>query len=99
MSNKISKTNDTPKTNKALAYARVSSKEQDTEGFSIASQQKLLQSYAAENRIVIEKEFIDVETAKASGRANFTEMVNYIKEASKCARRAGREDRPSVPQP
>jgi len=79
MSNKISETNDTPKTNKALAYARVSSKEQDTEGFSIASQQKLLQSYAAENRIVIEKEFIDVETAKASGRANFTEMVNYIK--------------------
>jgi site-specific DNA recombinase len=79
MSNKISKTNATPKTNKALAYARVSSKEQDTEGFSIASQQKLVQSYAADNRIVIEKEFIDVETAKASGRANFTEMVNYIK--------------------
>ena len=30
---------DAAKSNKVLAYARVSSKEQDTEGFSIAAQQ------------------------------------------------------------
>ena len=35
---------------KAVAYARVSSKEQEKEGFSIPAQQKLLQSYAANNR-------------------------------------------------
>ncbi|MFO1100390.1 MAG: recombinase family protein [Xanthobacteraceae bacterium] len=70
---------NSPKTNRVLAYARVSSKEQDTEGFSIAAQQKLLQGYASSRGFIIEKEFIDVETAKASGRASFTEMVNYIK--------------------
>ena len=30
----------------AVAYARVSSKEQEKEGFSIAAQQKLLRQYA-----------------------------------------------------
>jgi site-specific DNA recombinase len=67
------------KSNKVLAYARVSSKEQDMERFSISAQQKLLQAYASGNGLVIEKEFIDVETAKASGRLNFNEMVSYIK--------------------
>jgi site-specific DNA recombinase len=67
------------KSSKALAYARVSSKEQEKEGFSIAAQQKLLQSYATQNAITIEKEFVDVETAKTTGRTSFTEMVNYIK--------------------
>lgn len=62
-----------------VAYARVSSKEQETEGFSIAAQLKLLHGYAAEKGLIIEKEFVDVETAKASGRANFTEMVSHIK--------------------
>ena len=50
------------------------------------------------NRLVIEKEFIDVETAKASGRSNFTEMVNYIKKHP-ASNLAGRKDRPSLPQP
>jgi site-specific DNA recombinase len=79
----MSKSNTTAnalsKSNKVLAYARVSSKEQETEGFSIAAQLKLLQSYAADKSLTVEKEFVDVETAKASGRASFTEMVNYIK--------------------
>jgi site-specific DNA recombinase len=79
MGNEHSKATDIPKTNRALTYARVSSKEQDTEGYSIAAQQKLLLGYATERRLVIEKEFIDVETAKASGRASFTEMVAYLK--------------------
>ena len=64
------------KSNRVLAYARVSSKEQETEGFSIAAQQKLLQAYASGKGLRIEKEFVDVETAKASGRASFTEMVD-----------------------
>jgi site-specific DNA recombinase len=68
-----------PTTQKAVLYARVSSKEQDKEGFSIPAQQKLLTEYAQQNKLVIEQEFIDVETAKLAGRANFGEMVRYLK--------------------
>jgi site-specific DNA recombinase len=53
---------------KAVVYARVSSKEQEKEGYSIPAQLKLLGSYAKDNSMQIEKEFIDVETAKRSGR-------------------------------
>jgi DNA invertase Pin-like site-specific DNA recombinase len=64
---------------KAVAYARVSSKEQEKEGFSIPAQQKLIKSYAEAHQITVVKEFVDVETAKASGRANFEEMLRYLK--------------------
>ncbi|WP_246680337.1 recombinase family protein [Mesorhizobium sp. B2-8-9] len=64
---------------KALLYARVSSKEQEKEGFSISAQCKLLRDYALQQRFDIVQEFIDVETAKTSGRTNFTEMVKYLR--------------------
>jgi site-specific DNA recombinase len=63
----------------AFAYARVSSKEQEKEGYSIPAQQKLLQTYAQTQRIKIVQEFIDVETAKQSGRTSFEEMVRALK--------------------
>src|SRR5260370_29262719 len=59
---------------KAVAYARVSSKEQEKEGFSIPAQQKLLQSYAQARRFNIAQEYVDIETAKQTGRTNFEEM-------------------------
>lgn len=68
-----------PVAKKALSYARVSSKEQEKEGFSIPAQQKLLQAYAVQNGIAVEREFVDVETAKQSGRLNFEEMVRFLK--------------------
>src|SRR5258708_2292699 len=64
---------------KERAYARVSSKEQEKEGFSIPAQQKLLQSYAAINRFIIVQDYVDIETAKATGRTNFEQMVRYLK--------------------
>jgi site-specific DNA recombinase len=64
---------------KALSYARVSSKEQEKEGFSIPAQQKLLQSYAANNHFIIAQDYVDVETANATGRTNFEQMVRYLK--------------------
>jgi site-specific DNA recombinase len=64
--------------NKAVLYARVSSKEQEREGYSIPAQCKLLRSYAQRNGIQITREFIDVETAKQSGRTHFTEMIRYF---------------------
>ncbi|MGX5804298.1 recombinase family protein [Bradyrhizobium sp. Arg314] len=64
---------------KALLYARVSSKEQEKEGFSIPAQCKLLRDYALKNQFGIVQEYIDVETAKSSGRTNFNEMVKYLR--------------------
>jgi site-specific DNA recombinase len=64
---------------RGVIYARVSSAEQDREGFSIPAQLKLLREYAAGQTIQIVEEYIDVETAKQSGRTNFGEMIHYLK--------------------
>ena len=66
--------------NKTVIYARVSSKEQEQEGFSIPSQLKLLKDYALSHDMVIVREFVDVETAKKAGRENFGEMVKFLNE-------------------
>ena len=63
----------------AVIYARVSSKEQEKEGFSIPAQLKLLKEYAATNGFAVVQEYVDVETAKQTGRAAFGEMVAYLK--------------------
>lgn len=47
-----------------VIYARVSSREQEREGFSIPAQLKLLKEYALKNGFQIVKEFSDAETAK-----------------------------------
>ena len=65
---------------KTLIYARVSSKEQESEGFSIPAQLKLLHQYATQNGLDIIQEFQDVETAKRSGRPAFTRMLTYLEE-------------------
>jgi len=54
-----------------VLYARVSSKDQEKEGFSIPAQLRLLRDYATSNGLAIAQEFTDIETAKASGRTNF----------------------------
>src|SRR6516162_11616130 len=63
----------------AVIYARVSSKEQEKEGFSIPAQLKLLKEYAAANGFAVVEQYMDVETAKQTGRAAFGEMVAYLK--------------------
>src|SRR3982074_3237683 len=68
-----------PARKQAVIYARVSSKEQEKEGFSIPAQLKLLKGYAAANGFAVAQEYIDVETAKQTGRAAFGEMVAYLK--------------------
>src|SRR5450759_3506882 len=69
---------------KALTYARVSSKEQEKEGFSIPAQQKLLEGYACENGFRLEARYVDVETAKRAGRTGFAEMVALLRKNPKC---------------
>src|SRR5499426_3407674 len=68
-----------PARREAVIYARVSSKEQEKEGFSIPAQLKLLKEYAAVNGFAVAKEYVDVETAKQTGRTAFGEMVAYLK--------------------
>ena len=63
----------------AIIYARVSSKEQEKEGFSIQAQLKSLEAYAAEHGYHIEERYVDVETAKKEGRGHFEEMVAFLK--------------------
>jgi len=65
---------------KAVTYARVSSKEQEKEGFSIPAQQKLLGGYAAKEGFEVVREFVDVETAKQAGRSQFNAMLEYLQE-------------------
>ncbi len=69
---------------KAVLYARVSSKEQEREGFSIPAQLKLLREYASRNEFQLVKEFIDIETAKNPGRQNFAEMVRFFGKNRDC---------------
>ncbi len=63
----------------ALVYARVSSKDQEREGFSIPAQLDLLRAYAAGRGFRIVREFVDVETAKQAGRVAFGEMVAFAR--------------------
>ncbi|MGO9412653.1 MAG: recombinase family protein [Spirochaetia bacterium] len=65
---------------KAVLYARVSSKEQERDGYYIPAQCKLLRPYARRHDYQVVREFIDVETAKQSGRTHFTEMIRFLEE-------------------
>jgi DNA invertase Pin-like site-specific DNA recombinase len=65
---------------KAVIYARVSSKEQEKEGFSIPAQLRFLNNYALGKKVEIVREFTDVETAKTAGRTQFNEMIKFLKE-------------------
>ena len=64
---------------KAVSYSRVSSHEQEQEGFSIPAQKDLLRDFAEKNNIEIVKEFSEAETAKDTGRHKFKEMLQYLK--------------------
>ncbi len=68
----------------AVIYARVSSKEQEKEGYSIPAQLKLLRDHARVHGLQVEREFTDVETAKEAGRKAFGEMVTFLKQKSTC---------------
>src|SRR4029077_17708651 len=68
-----------PARKQAVIYARVSSKEQEKEGFSIPAQLKLLREYAAAHGFAVAQEYVDVATAKQTGRAPFGEMVAFLK--------------------
>ena len=47
-------------------------------GYSIPAQLKLLKDYAATEGFTIAQEYVDVETAKLTGRTAFGEMVAWL---------------------
>lgn len=59
---------DRLKVREAVLYARVSTPEQQREGYSIPAQVKLLEDYATLNGIAVVSSHVDVETARKSGR-------------------------------
>jgi DNA invertase Pin-like site-specific DNA recombinase len=68
----------------AVLRARVSSKEQEEEGFNLSAQIRPLREYAALNGITIIHDFVDVESSKTGGRAGFSEMVVFLKKHPGC---------------
>src|SRR5215469_1064793 len=68
----------------AVSYTRVSSKEQEMEGFSISAQQKLVRDYAQKNGLQIVCRFEEVETAKKAGRRQFGAMMQFLLENPNC---------------
>ena len=69
---------------KVVLYTRVSSKDQEREGFSIPAQFELLRNYAKKHDMIIVKEFEDVETTKQAGRTNFNAMLKFLKSSKDC---------------
>jgi DNA invertase Pin-like site-specific DNA recombinase len=69
---------------RVVLYARVSSREQREEGYSIEAQVRLLCDYALKQGFVITKEFIDVESASKSGRAGFNSMLAHLRKHPAC---------------
>lgn len=68
----------------AVIYVRVSSKDQEREGYSIQAQKRLLREYAKTNGFSIIRIFEDIETAKQTGRTEFNNMLTFIKDKDKC---------------
>jgi site-specific DNA recombinase len=63
----------------AVKYLRVSSAEQEKEGYSIPAQEKLVDNYALAHSISVVARFVDVETAKRAGRKHFNRMLDFLR--------------------
>ena len=64
--------------NKAVAYVRVSSREQE-KGYSLTAQEKLLRKYAEDEGLEIVEFFREAMSAKKAGRKKFNLMLQYLK--------------------
>jgi PAS domain S-box-containing protein len=67
-----------------VTYARASILDQEREGYSIPAQLNLLRAYAASHHFLIVHEFVDLETAKSTGRNRFGEMLRFLKQTPSC---------------
>jgi len=76
-------TTPAPVRRQAVIYARVSSREQEREGYSIPAQLDLLRAYADEQSFDVVQEYTDVETAKRTGRTAFGKMLTFLRKKRK----------------
>ena len=67
----------------AVIYIRVSSKEQQQEGFSLDAQLKLLKDYAQKRNLDVLDTYLDVESAKCPGRSEFGRLVSFLQAQAK----------------
>ena len=68
----------------AIIWARVSTKEQSEEGYSLDAQVKMLLEYAQKHNLRIVKRFIVPESASGKQeRKEFQEMLQYLQDNSK----------------
>lgn len=68
----------------AILWARVSTKEQSEEGYSLDAQVKMLRDYAIKHELQIIKEFIVPESASGKQeRKRFKEMLQYLRDHAK----------------
>lgn len=64
---------------KTVLFCRVSSKEQETEGYSLSSQEKLLSEYAQAKHFNVKRVFAISESASGSVQRNtFKQMLTYL---------------------
>ena len=66
--------------NKFLAYVRVSTKDQQEHGTSLTEQRGYIERYAESKGFVIEKFYIEAESASKAGRQKFAEMLKDLTE-------------------
>jgi site-specific DNA recombinase len=64
---------------RCVIYARVSTKEQQDEGYSIPAQLKAIRAFCAAQGLSPVAEFVEAESAGKAGRKRFTEMVDFLK--------------------
>ncbi|MCK5125758.1 MAG: recombinase family protein [candidate division Zixibacteria bacterium] len=62
----------------AVIYARVSTKDQEREGYSIPAQLGLLRTYANKHNLVVVKEFKESQSAGKAGRVRFSQMIQLL---------------------
>jgi site-specific DNA recombinase len=65
--------------NKAVVYARVSSKEQEETGYSLPAQERLIEEYGKRKELITDKVFSVAESASGKfQRETFAKMMEYI---------------------
>ena len=65
---------------RAILVARVSSKPQEENGFSLPAQDNFLTAYAAQIDATIVKRFSFAESAKKEGRKHFEDVLKYLRD-------------------
>ncbi len=67
-----------------VIYARVSTKEQQDEGYSIPAQLKAIRAFCAEQGLTPLAEFIEAESAGRAGRTRFGQMIAFLQANPEC---------------